>query len=239
MQWLIELEGNEIDKSIWKALAKPPFDPHIITHNISGRTIHGLRSEEVDNAQSAREAMEIAETVCDRIYGAVSLEYATEPLTPTRVYSINLDGSLGAHMLIDPAVIKIRGGWIEMGSGNAQDDMSASLLSPSNLQRWNAALTNGDEVRDLIMFVGRSNNWFDIYKALEISINLSGSENDLVAFLKKKNGPDLKKLKRTANHFRHATKVNSLPPTAPSLVQAREQLARIVVLLLEDKVPRS
>lgn len=110
MEWLIELEGNEIDKSIWKALAKPPFDPHVIARDIDGRTIVGLKSKEIDTAQTAREAMDIAKTVSDRIYGAISLEHTTDPLIPARVYSIHANGSLGTHILVEPAIMKFRGG---------------------------------------------------------------------------------------------------------------------------------
>lgn len=238
MHWLIELDGNEIDKSIWKALAKAPFDPHVIAHNISGNAILGLRSDEVDTAQSPREAMDIAKIVSDRIHGAISLEHATEPLIPIRAYSIHPDGSLGTHILVEPAILKLRGGWIKIGVRDAQDNVTTPTSNPSNLQRWNASLSDSDLIRDLMMFVGRANNWFDIYKALEIAIDLFGNEKELETVLKNRGGPDLKKLKRTANHYRHATKHNSLPQTPPNLLQAREQLARIAVIVLADKVPQ-
>lgn len=122
---------------------------------------------------------------------------------------------------------------------DAQANIIAPPPAPSNLQRWNAASANGDLVRDLMMFVGRANNWFDIYKALEISIEVFGNERDLVAFVKKNGGPDLKKLKRTANHYRHATKRNPLPQTPPNLVQGREQLRNVAMLVLANNLPKT
>ena len=56
-------------------------------------------------------------------------------------------------------------------------DVHGNLIPPpppaaSQAQRWVQVAEQNNDVADMLIFAGRANNWFDIYKALELAHRL-------------------------------------------------------------------
>jgi hypothetical protein len=45
---------------------------------------------------------------------------------------------------------------------------------PSQAQRWVQVAQHSDDVGDMVIFAGRAEDWFDIYKALDLAQSLAG-----------------------------------------------------------------
>jgi hypothetical protein len=82
-----------------------------------------------------------------------------------------------------------------------------------------------DLIGDLLVHLSKANNWFDMYKVIECLERGFGGEQE---FIKLGWAPpqQLKRLKRTANSFRHMRGKN--PPFPMTLLEARTLLVFLV-----------
>jgi hypothetical protein len=110
---------------------------------------------------------------------------------------------------------------------------------PSSSQRWVKAAEGNDDVADMLVFAGRWDSWFDVYKALELAKRLAGVQKTRGG-----NKDALKKLIgtpaynrfdhvwQTANTFRHARYTNA-PAVPATPAEAREVLATVIRAVLK------
>jgi hypothetical protein len=86
----------------------------------------------------------------------------------------------------------------------------------------------------MLVFAGRTENWFDIYKALELAEKLAGGEHKLRIGLGD-TGHEYKRMKATANYYRHARHYR--PDILTTLAEARPLLSLIVRAVLDVRMP--
>ena len=84
----------------------------------------------------------------------------------------------------------------------------------------------------MLVHVLRADNWYDVYKCVELAKLIAGGGAALKATL----GTDWKKwrdTRQTANHFRHAPATgHPLPPQPPTLSEARQFVFRTIARLM-------
>ncbi len=74
---------------------------------------------------------------------------------------------------------------------------------PSSVQLWDQTARDNDDVADLLEQIARADNWYDIYKSVEIMEGISGGEHKLRERLYPSSA-DFKNMRTTANYYRHA-----------------------------------
>lgn len=121
------------------------------------------------------------------------------------------------------------------GIGEARD-AEGNLIppappQPSNAQRWIGAAKTDDQIADMLVFAGRADNWFDIYKAVELAEKIAGGQHKLRRLLGA-SAREYKRMRNTANCFRHA-RFNKPPPILTTLAEARPLLSHIVRTVLD------
>ena len=75
--------------------------------------------------------------------------------------------------------------------------------TPSEAQRWSNFARNNDTAADMLDHYGRADNWYDIYKTVELAERLVGGAHKLKK-LQGNRATDVTRLKRSANYYRHA-----------------------------------
>lgn len=234
MGWGAHLEGHEFDLLDWEEALRPPFDPWVQTVTRNGERLFVLRSAELDAAAAAEEVMERARVLVDRLNGAMALEGSSQPVRTGAVMQFAPDGSHLRHiyLAVGSATLRIRGsgvGVVATANGTTAPPLPAQ---PSPAQQWNTAaeLDRSDDpaaeeraelISDLLVHLGRCDNWFDIYKTIELAEGLAGSEHALGRLA----GGDrqaLKNARTTANYYRHA---RAHRPQQPATLEEARQLA--------------
>jgi hypothetical protein len=134
----------------------------------------------------------------------MSLERSSEQVEFDGVVEFRQDGSFSTHYyeIAEGARFRVRGGAAVMQvvrRGVAE----VPAPRPSAAQRrLSIAARNGDAA-DLLTFIGRADNWFDLYKAVEMLGVLRGGEHKLMK-LPEARAVNLKAIKQTASFARHA-----------------------------------
>ncbi len=226
--WYARLQGNEVDLDDWRHSLKEPFDP-VAEKLPNGETV--LRSTDFDGLASASEVRERALVIIARLNGALSLWNGARPVTFGGVYRISEDGKQHSWVFGDMAALEgrsvMRATAIALGPDGKP--IPPPPPSASQLQGWNGLADQNDYVSDLFDYYGRANNWYDIYKTIEIAEKLARGEHKLLKLL----GADAKtgkRLKRSANYYRH-TKFPR-PPDLLTLQEAKPLLANLVRTVL-------
>jgi hypothetical protein len=98
---------------------------------------------------------------------------------------------------------------------------------PSNVQKAIEGAALKELLADALIYIGRAPSWFDIYKALECVEELFGGERKFLA-VSWVDSDETKRLKRTANAFRHATKKFEPPPEPFELMAAHQVVASLI-----------
>lgn len=109
---------------------------------------------------------------------------------------------------------------------------------PSNAQRWLSIAAEDDLLADALTFFGRSDNWFDVYKALECLIGRfgGGKENEFLD-LGWESKAKVELLKRTADFWRHSPRGRPKvvpPPNPMELTEARDRLAKLMIRAFQE-----
>jgi hypothetical protein len=228
--WVARVTGHEFDFSDWERILRRPFDPWCERIPRDGGVIWALRSRSFDNLQSAGEVRESAIPLIERLNGALSVEASAEPLKFDGVGRIEEEG--GFHLTVFAeshsrarasvtATAEVRG-----ANGNP---VPPPPPAESSTQRWIKAAEENDDIADMLVFAGRADNWFDIYKALELAEKLAGGEHKLRMRLGNTSNK-YKRMKSTANYYRHAR--YHRPDLLTTLVEARPLLSLIVRTVL-------
>jgi hypothetical protein len=101
----------------------------------------------------------------------------------------------------------------------------------SRIQRWIKAAEENNDIADILVFAGRANNWFDIYKTVELAEKMAGGQAKLRGLLGECRR-DYERMRNTANSYRHA-RYNNPPPILTTLEEARSLVTHIVKTVLD------
>lgn len=230
------LSGYEGDLSEWRYELAPPFDPYVLKVS---ETETALWSADVQDAQDAAEVRERASTILRVLNGALKLSVSSEPVTIASVARVDDAGVRSTHMFFEPASMKVRA--FALRPVVAVYDADGNLIpppppTPSRAQRWSRLGRSYDVVADMLDHYGRADNWFDIYKTIELAETLFGGEHKLKRIL----GPraaDAKRLKQSANFYRHARQPQ--PDDLLTLDKASLLLGDVMQMVLDAKAPSS
>jgi hypothetical protein len=200
--WIVQLDGDEFDLEEWRRAFIEPFDP-IAKKIPDGKTV--LRCKDFEIYADASEVQARALVLVARLNGALLLANQTRPVKVAGVSKIDIDGKL--HPWSYAVSIEFE--------CQARDRITMEVIGPDGLskatpapgpslpQHLNQLAELNDVASDLLDHFGRANNWYDIYKTLEFSASLVGSEHKLQVLLGV-HASDAKNLKATANFYRHA-----------------------------------
>jgi hypothetical protein len=230
--WLVELAGHAFDLRHWEQSLKPPFDPWFERVPHGPNCIYSLRSRSFVDAQCADEVKELAIPLINRLNGALAIAADAERVTFESVFRIDDQGSMSFYITFEDHV-RVRDAMeIEVRDG------SGTLIpppppEPSMAQKWAAVADNDDAIADMLTFVGRADNWFDIYKTIELAESLSGDERQLPKLLGVSRAK-YKNMRTTANFFRHARGYR--PKVLTDITDARALLSTIVEKILTQRV---
>jgi hypothetical protein len=164
------------------------------------------------------------------------VEARAEPLNFHAVGHIDDHGEINLHLFaelnyrIRPFdVIAI--GEIRDSDGNL---IPPAPPQPSNTQKWIAAAAEDDQIADMLVFAGRADNWFDVYKATELAEKLAGGQHRLRKLLGA-SASEYNRMQHTANFHRHA-RVKTPPETPTTLEEATSLLSFTIRKVLELKL---
>jgi hypothetical protein len=105
---------------------------------------------------------------------------------------------------------------------------------PSNPQRWLAIAAENELLADALTYFGRSDDWFDIYKALECLELKFGGEGKVLA-LGGASASKIKLLKHTANYSKRHARLMFDPPSHPmERAEARDLLAKLIARAFDE-----
>jgi hypothetical protein len=233
--WIVLLTGQDMDLSLWERSLKRPFDPWCERVPHQGLA---LRSRSLDQTQSADEVRERAIELIERLNGAMSVQVGAEPLNYQSV------GRIGDNGIVDIWVFPVTGHARLRGRGMMAADVEVRDINgnivpppppePSAAQRWITAAEENDDLADMLVFMGRADNWFDIYKAIELAEHLCGRRE--LAKLLGESATAYKNLRATANFYRHPPTRAYLPPIPTELTEAKPLLSHIVRTVLARRL---
>ncbi len=217
--WGVHLSGHAFDVADWADTLKQPFDPWIEQRDDQ----FFLRSQQFDVLPNAEEVRARAFDVIGRLSAAMEISVGSRAITFEGVVKFAADSTRKIHMFLEGGTIEVRSRLrAAITTGN-----EAAAPKESDAQRW-IMLSEGDALlADALIYFSRT-EWFDVYKAIECLEDWVGGEE----VLRSKgwiNAADLKRLKRTANSFRHRKGGKHSPPADPfSLRDARKTLGTLL-----------
>jgi hypothetical protein len=213
----------------WANTLKEPFDPWVEIHG--GETV--LRSASLDELTSANAVRDRAPAYIDRINGAMALSQFAGPLRfGERVIQFTADGKQHRTMFPQTASIELRGsGGLRADTIHIGPDgkpVAPPPPEPTEVQRW-VAIAEGDYLLDDgLIYFGKGDDWFDIFKAFECLIEKFGGNEGAFLALNWEPEAEVKRLKQTANWARHARRKFDPPPNPMTLKDARVLLGRLL-----------
>lgn len=211
--WAIELQGEKLDLEDFESELAWLHTPWV--ERVDGTLL--LRSTTWASLQDGGAVMEEGHRLIEQLNGAARLVHDDArdvrlgalrrfddnghpmPVTIAATLNVTLDGVRGrGRAVVSPE--------------------PAAVSGPSLMQRAIAAADKdaSDNRAELLLHIARANNWFDLYKAMELAETIMGGEHELTKALKAQGlGGDhkiWKGVRNTANHYRHAPpKANALP----------------------------
>lgn len=228
--WYARLEGDSVDLEDWCHSLNKPFDP-VALKLADGETV--LSSSEFADAASASEVRERALTLIGRMNGALSLWNDARPVRFAGVYRVDDEGKRHTILFAEAAIelnrCVMRATAVILGLDGKP--IPPAPPTPSKPQDWNRLAATSDDVSDLLDHLGRADNWFDIYKAIELAERIAGNERKLVKLFAG-TGVEVKRLKMSANFYRHARAPRPAEPF--SLKEARSTITYIAQRVLEQ-----
>lgn len=240
--WCVEITGNADDLEEWAYDVKAPFDPWLEQIERQGRRVTLLRSCGFGEVEDAAGAQAKGAALLEQLQGTMRVltGHRGEVQLGGSVF-IEEDGTPKIHYFLKPEPLVIR---MRMGRPTLTAyDANGQIIPPppptaSVPQKWIKAGEQNDAIADLLVFVARADNWFDLYKAYEVACEIVEGEKELARCT----GLSMKKLakfRQTANHYRHSGRRDKLPRNPPTLPEAIATLRTISGQLLNELVSDS
>jgi len=227
--WFVVLRGHHADLDQWQHALKRPFDPWIEQVPRGEATLWALRSRSFEHAADASEVRGQALPLIDRLNGALSVSAGADRVEFEGVGSVAPSGGVSLTVFAETSDrLRLRG--LTVVASVEVRDADGNLIPPappeaSAAQRWMHAAESDDDIADLLVYTGRADNWFDIYKAIELAERIVGSEQALSKLLGP-SGAQVKNMRTTANFYRHARKYR--PPVLTTQDEAASLLRSVV-----------
>ncbi len=179
------------------------------------------------------EGRDVAETIVALIRGAVELTGDPVPVAVGSVFRVWKEGRIDAYVsALFTARLRIIGHPAKIAARDGEGNLVEPPPTPTAAQQWIAVALDNEDVADLLIFFGRADTWFDLYKTIEMAEKIEEGEHALTAIF-----PRLKLAKTTANSHRHACRYlrGYVPPTLLSFSEAYEVVRDAVSAVLKAR----
>ncbi|WP_271588794.1 hypothetical protein [Bradyrhizobium sp. CCBAU 53415] len=221
--WGVHLIGHSFDLADWADALQVPFDPWVDQKDDE----YFLRTGQFDALANADEVRGRAVAIVEQLNAAMEIKFGSRPVRFEGVVEYRADGTRGIHMSVAVGSVEARRRAGAIGIAIAEQEGSAPLPKESHVQQWVAISEDHDLLADALIYFNRA-EWFDVYKAIECLEDWVGGEDALRA-----KGwvaaSDIKRVKRTANSYRHRQGGKHTPPLDPiSLADARRLLGNLI-----------
>lgn len=230
-QWAVQLDGDHIDLIEWERALPDLSDFHMVKVPQGDRSVFGLTGPALQEATEAAEVRAKARGFVEQMNGVMWLVCRAQPVSlGNTVFTLGA-GSVGVHIFLEFSDV-VRLGGLHPIVTVQQPDGSVIASTPGTDPVYRQALLaaeSSDEVADLLVQAGRADNWFDLYKAIELAERLAGGETALRKLLGAQ-GKTFKQVRTTANFFRHARAHRPVPMS--TLSEAHDLLAEVVGIVL-------
>jgi hypothetical protein len=233
--WYVQLLGDTFDLEDWEYTLNEPFDP-VALREPDGTFL--LRSVEFQSAETASEVHEKGKALIDRLNGSMRLMHNSRPAKIGSIIRIEENGARHANVFAEGlglALGRSRCRAVGVAIGPDGLPLQPPPPQPSDPQSWNAMAASDDVVSDLLEQLGKSENWYEIYKTIELAERLVGGESKLKCFLGSSAG-ECKNLKQTANFYRHARAHR--PKHLTNLAEAKSLLNFMARIALAERMKR-
>jgi hypothetical protein len=232
--WFARLSGHDFDLAAWERAFRHPFEPYCERTPHGTESVLGLRSQNFENLHTADDVRIIAMPLIERLNGVMGVIEHVEPLRFDGVGRIDEHGQISTSFFAEihsraRATATVTAA-VHDANGNI---MPARMPEKSTAQKYLEAAEQDDDIADLLVFAGRADNWFDIYKAVELAERIAGGGGKLWPFLGTSAQP-CRTMRETANFYRHARAHK--PNVLTTLGEARELLSFIVRTLIDAKL---
>jgi hypothetical protein len=234
LRWGVHLTGHRFDLLDWEEALRLPFDPWVERvqdmYVLRWSGLDGLELSEVNTR---------AEALIDQLNGAMAAARGSRPARGQDVVQFAPDGTRHHFVMLAETLEfrdRIYAATVTIGSDGAV--APAAEPKPSEVQEWAIIADTDDRLADALVYLGRR-EWFDLYKAIECMEDWAGGEAALgsLGWFKLE---ELKRVKRTANSFRHRRGGRHSPPPNPATAEeAFGMIATLVKKAFETVQARS
>jgi hypothetical protein len=230
--WAVELDGEKIDLDDLRHLLPPPFDPWVEDYPTDDGPRPILRSKTWNGIKEASVIYGDARRIVERLNGMLQVIHSdAKPVKPGKALSFGPDGKRENAMYAVSASVNITLGSARVRAyattGDAPKKPSETLL-----QRWFREAEEDRHRADLFSNLTHVDNWFDLYKSMEIVRRMVGKSKLSSILSRDKKQWDI--VWQTANCHRHAPDpINfPLPVPTPQFDDARhfvfKQIAKVL-----------
>lgn len=233
--WAVELTGDPLDLNDFRGFLASPFNPWIEDFWTDDGLKTILRSVDWANLTEASDVVRDARRILNRLNGeALLLHSDAKPLSLGQVMRFGPDGKREPILFAATAQFQVTLGRVRFrATATTGKPEVPNTPRESLIQKWFREAEADDVRADLFDHIRRADNWYDVYKSMELARRLVGGSQALSVAL----GPDQKEWNRiwqTANCYRHAPDPATypLPNPAVDLEPAREFVLKVIPRLL-------
>lgn len=233
--WAVELTGPKFDLDNMRDWLVQPFDPWVEDYKEGESERLLLRTEKWKQFSTAAEVRTDASRILLMLNGAALLvDDQAKALELGQVMKFGADGkrervlfAKTGHLSLTPERVRMRA---TSNTGGTPVSIQESLV-----QKWLGAADSNANHAELLIHLHRADNWYDIYKCMELLRSLIGDSMKMKSEL----GSDWDQWElvwRTANCHRHAPDQSKypLPVNRPGLADARTFVPRTVSRVLQQ-----
>lgn len=231
--WAVQLDGASVDLDEWEQALPDLSDFRMVKVPQGDSLVSALAGPPLEALADASDVRARARLFIEQMNGVMWLAYRALPISlGSTVFRLGPGSSVGVNVFVESGTaLRLRG--LRAVVTITQPDGTTVSSTPATDPLYRRALSeaeSSDAVADLLVQAGRADNWFDLYKAIELAERLAGGEKEL-RFLMGDQGGAFKNARTTANFFRHAPR-NPRPARLYTIEEARDLLAKAVEIVL-------
>jgi hypothetical protein len=227
--WAVEISGNKIDLNDLRQSLPAGGEPWVEDYSDPEKgDVLLLRSENWKEVEHARTVVEMARVLIRRLNAVQLLAHDdAEPVSFAHILKFRADGSRDSFILTGTAAFRL-GNVRARGAGAAVN--SKGVQQPSSVQRWLARSASDSLFAELLDYIARADDWFELYKATEVVESLIAGKNEAEKLRKLGTyAKNWKLLTHTANSiYRHAASRFAPPAQPMALGEAKSLLVEVV-----------
>ncbi|QYO75340.1 hypothetical protein [Devosia salina] len=198
--WAVSIEGEKVDLEDLAEWLKPPSSPWIETYENEGKLVYLLRSKQWSAFNEGADVIRDAERLVGLLHGqALLIQPDARPFKTGTVFRFGDAGNkqpvvvpISAKMTLSLGRVRVR---IITGKKESTE--------PSRMQKWISDAESDSLKSDLFAHLARADNWFDLYKSMELAQRLLGG-NKPAAKVIGSDWSEWTKVWQMANCARHA-----------------------------------